>query len=116
MSQNGPGRPPKPDAKKRQPLHISLYNEDLERLEALTDNRSEFLRGCIQRAWEEEQSENVTLTLTLPKRLIEELLKVLADQMPTRQASMLEMLARGLLLQATTQRGTGISGDGKLAR
>jgi hypothetical protein len=107
-----PGRPPKPDGKKRQPLHISLYAEDLERLEQLTDNRSEFIRGCIERAWEEEHGEEVTLTLTLPKWLIEDLVKAVADQLPPQQASMVKLLARGLLANTAASKTNGTGGHG----
>jgi hypothetical protein len=95
--QSGPGRPPKSDGQKRQSLHVSVYAEDLERLDQLTDNRSEFLRGCIGRAWDEEQSEDVTVSVTLPKWLIEELVKALAAQMPTRERALMEMAVKGLL-------------------
>jgi hypothetical protein len=95
--QNGPGRPPKSDGQKRQSLHVSVYAEDLERLDQLTDNRSEFLRSCIGRAWDEEQSEDVTVSVTLPKWLIEELVKALTAQMPARERSLVEAAAKGLL-------------------
>jgi hypothetical protein len=95
--QSGPGRPPKSDGQKRQSLHVSVYAEDLERLDQLTDNRSEFLRGCIERAWEEEHSEDVTLSVTLPKWLIEELVGALTAQMPARERTLIETAAKGLL-------------------
>jgi metal-responsive CopG/Arc/MetJ family transcriptional regulator len=107
-----PGRPPKPDGKKRQPLHISLYAEDLERLEQLTDNRSEFIRGCIERAWEEKHGEQVTLTLTLPKWLIEDLLKTLTEQLSPQQASLVRQLVRGLVANAAVSNANGASGNG----
>jgi metal-responsive CopG/Arc/MetJ family transcriptional regulator len=95
--QSGPGRPSKSDGQKRQSLHVSVYTEDLERLDQLTENRSEFLRGCIERAWEEEHSEDVTISVTLPKWLIEELVKALTAQMPARERTLIETAAKGLL-------------------
>lgn len=97
---NGPGRPPKPDAKKRQPLHISLYQEDLERLSELTDNRSEFLRHCIHSSWDKQQSDTVTLSLSLPKWLVEELVSAVASQLPPPHAQLVRTLARGWLAHA----------------
>ena len=54
MTVHSPGRPPKPDGKKRRQLHFSLYEEDITRLETLTDNRSEFIRQCIAQSWSEK--------------------------------------------------------------
>jgi hypothetical protein len=79
------GRPAKPARKKRQQLHISLYAEDLERLDQLTDNRSEFLRECIAKAWEEKRGDEVTLSVTLSRSLARELLKAAGQRQP-RQA------------------------------
>lgn len=75
MASHKAGRPAKPARKKRQQLHISLYAEDIERLDQLTDNRSEFLRQCIAKAWEEQDDREVTLSVTLPKSLARELLQ-----------------------------------------
>ena len=83
MAVHKAGRPAKPDQKKRQQLHISLYAEDLERLDRLTDNRSEFLRQCIAKAWEERVEEEATLSINLPKSLVRELRKI-AQQLETR--------------------------------
>jgi hypothetical protein len=76
------GRPAKPDRKKRQQLHISLYAEDLERLDQMTENRSEFLRACIAKAWEEKCGDAVTLSVTLPKSVARELLKAAGQRTP----------------------------------
>lgn len=97
MTQGSPGRPPKPPAQKRQPLHISLYAEDLERLESLTDNRSEFIRQCIERAWREENGEEITLALTLPRWLAEALVDNVAGQLPPRSGALLRELGQSLL-------------------
>ncbi len=75
MASHKAGRPAKPDRKKRQQLHISLYAEDLERLDQLTDNRSEFIRECIAKAWEEKCGGEVTLSITLSRALARDLLK-----------------------------------------
>lgn len=84
MATHRAGRPAKPDQKKRQQLHISLYAEDLERLDRLTDNRSEFLRQCIARAWEERAEGEATLSVKLPRSLVRELQKIV-DQLEPRR-------------------------------
>jgi Arc/MetJ-type ribon-helix-helix transcriptional regulator len=76
MASHRAGRPAKPDQKKRQQLHISLYAEDIERLDQLTDNRSEFLRQCIAKAWEEQVDGEPTMSVTLPRSLVRQLRKV----------------------------------------
>jgi hypothetical protein len=83
MALHKAGRPAKPDQKKRQQLHISLYAEDIERLDQLTDNRSEFLRQCIAKAWEEKVHGEATLSVTLPKSFVRELRKI-AEQLEPR--------------------------------
>lgn len=84
MALHKAGRPAKPDQKKRQQLHISLYADDLERLDQLTDNRSEFLRQCIAKAWEEKEETEETLSIKVPKSLARELRKI-ADQIEPRR-------------------------------
>ena len=86
MASHKAGRPAKPDQKKRQQLHISLYAEDLERLDQLTDNRSEFLRQCIAKAWEEQVESEAMLSISLPKSLVRELRKVVEQLEPRHQA------------------------------
>jgi hypothetical protein len=76
------GRPAKPDQKKRQQMHISLYAEDLERLDRLTDNRSEFLRQCIARAWEEQVDGEAMLSVNMPRSLVRQLRKVVEQLEP----------------------------------
>jgi hypothetical protein len=83
MATHKAGRPAKPDQKKRQQLHISLYAEDIERLDRLTDNRSEFIRQCIAKAWEEQVEGEKTLSVVLPRSLVRELRKVV-DQLEPR--------------------------------
>lgn len=85
MASHRAGRPAKPDQKKRQQLHISLYAEDLERLDQLTDNRSEFLRQCIAKAWEEQVEREATLSVTLPRSLVRELRKIVDQLEPRHQ-------------------------------
>lgn len=97
MSQSRPGRPTKSEAEKRQPLHISVYPEDLWRLDTMAENRSEFLRGCIQRAWDEKHGEQVTFNVTLPKWLVEEVLKAVTAQMPEREGAMIQSAVRSLI-------------------
>ena len=87
------GRPAKPDQKKRQQLHISLYAEDLERLDQLTDNRSEFLRQCIAKAWEEQADDEAFLSVALPKSLVKELRKIVEQLEPRNPTSSYRTLA-----------------------
>jgi hypothetical protein len=90
------GRPAKPDQKKRQQLHISLYAEDLERLDQLTDNRSEFLRQCIAKAWEEQAEGEATLSISLPVSLVRELRKVVKQLEPRNHMTPYRTLAARL--------------------
>jgi metal-responsive CopG/Arc/MetJ family transcriptional regulator len=87
MALHKAGRPAKPDQKKRQQLHVSLYAEDIERLDRLTDNRSEFLRQCIAKAWDEQVNGEATLSVTLPKSLVKELRKVMDQLEPRKQVT-----------------------------
>ena len=87
MASQKAGRPAKPDQKKRQQLHISLYAEDLERLDQLTDNRSEFLRQCIANAWEEQVDSEATLSINLPKSLVRDLRKIVDQLEPRTQVT-----------------------------
>lgn len=93
MASHKAGRPAKPDQKKRQQLHISLYAEDLERLDRLTDNRSEFLRQCIAKAWEEQADSEATLSVALPKSLVLELRKIVDQLEPRKQVTAHRTLA-----------------------
>lgn len=93
MASHKAGRPSKPDQKKRQQLHISLYAEDLERLDRLTDNRSEFLRQCIAKAWEEQADSEATLSVALPKSLVLELRKIVDQLEPRNQVTAHRRLA-----------------------
>jgi hypothetical protein len=82
MSHHRPGRPAKPPSKRRQQLHISLYSDDIERLDQLTDNRSEFIRQCIARAWSERHEGEIALTVTVPKWLLHGMLKTASQRLP----------------------------------
>lgn len=110
MTVNSPGRPPKPDAKKRKQLHISLYSEDLERLEALTDNRSEFVRQNIAKAWAEQHDDDVTVSVTLPRWLVKEIVHAVRKQLPAEQAAAVQVLADGFL-KAPSGRATDSKGQ-----
>src|SRR4051794_31884477 len=85
MASHKAGRPAKPNQNKRQQLHISLYAEDIERLDYLTNNRSEFIRQCIAKAWEERVNGEATLSVSMPKSLVHELRKF-ADQLEPRNS------------------------------
>jgi hypothetical protein len=88
----GVGRPAKPDSNKRQQLQFSLYAEDIDRLEQLTDNRSEFIRQCIAIAWSEKQNGEKIITLHVPQSLIQELLGLLKQQLAPNRAALLQAL------------------------
>ena len=97
MTSNTVGRPPKATKQKRQQLQFSLYSEDIERLEQLTDNRSEFIRQCIAKAWAEEYSKEECITISVPKWLLEELFIKIKPSLPARHAALLQTLVDGLL-------------------
>lgn len=96
-SVNSAGRPRKSDVDKRKQLHISVYTEDIERLEQLTDNRSQFVRNNIAKAWAEQQDGEVTFSFTMPKWLVKEILEIAERQLPTDQAAAVQVLANSLL-------------------
>ena len=87
MDTHKAGRPATPEQNTRQQLHIRLYAEDLERLDQLTDNRSEFLRQCIAKAWEEQVDSEATLSISLPKSLVRDLRKIVDQLEPRTQVT-----------------------------
>ncbi|MDQ3250539.1 MAG: hypothetical protein M3Q45_15200 [Chloroflexota bacterium] len=95
MAANSPGRPPKQAAQKRHQLHFSLYDEDIQRLEQLTDNRSEFIRQCIAQSWTAKNEQ--ALTFKVPKRLVAELLPLLKQCVPPHRAALVETLIQEVL-------------------
>ena len=123
MTSHRPGRPAKPASKRRQQLHISLYPEDIRRLDALTDNRSEFLRQCIAKAWAEKHDGEVTLTVKLPRRLLHGLLTSASVSAPPQHAGALqtlidqviteEVVAEGMAQPGTANQGLRI-GQGEI--
>lgn len=88
MTANSAGRPLKSERQKRRQLQFSLYHEDIERLEQLTDNRSEFVRDCIARAWEQKFDGEQTITITVPRWLVQEILQLLRDQLGPHRAEL----------------------------
>ena len=61
----GQGRKPKnDDEQKRQQVAFSLYADDLERLDQLTSNRSEFLRRAISDAWQVKETGKIVVLMT----------------------------------------------------
>ena len=99
MSLSSPGRPPKPEGQKRQQLHFSLYEEDIARLEQLTDNRSEFIRQCIAQSWYEKCDGDQTITLTVPKWLVKELILLIQQRMPPRRVAIVQALVEELFAE-----------------
>ncbi len=99
MSTHSPGRPVKPDGKKRQQLHFSLYEEDIERLGQLTDNRSEFIRQCIAQSWSEKFKEDQMITLTVPTWLIKEFILLIKQGVPPRRAAIVQALVEELFAE-----------------
>jgi metal-responsive CopG/Arc/MetJ family transcriptional regulator len=103
MSQFSAGRPAKASRERRQQLQFSLYAEDVERLEQLTDNRSEFVRQCIARAWSEKHDGDQSITITIPKWLIREMLELLRRRMPPSRAALVQALVEELLFPSGEQ-------------
>jgi len=95
---HSPGRPAKPDGQKRKQLHISLYAEDIDRLDQLTDNRSDFVRQCIQESWtKQKEAENVTLTLSLPKWVVREAMDFVEEHLSPEENAVVQKLVKRLL-------------------
>lgn len=84
------GRPTKPEDEKRIATAISLYASDRERLDQLTDNRSEFVRQAIERAWAERQG--AVVTLRIPRALLDGLLATADQRLEPDQAGALRAL------------------------
>jgi len=98
---HSPGRPAKPDGQKRKQLHISLYAEDIDRLDQLTDNRSDFVRQCIQESWtKQKEAETVTLTLNLPKWVVQEALHFVEENLSPEENAVVQKLVKRLLTVA----------------
>lgn len=95
---HSPGRPAKPDGQKRKQLHISLYAEDIDRLDQLTDNRSDFVRQCIQETWiKQKEEEEVTLTVSLPKWVVREALQFVEEHLSAEETAVVEKLVKRIL-------------------
>ena len=94
-----PGRPTKPDGKKRKQLHLSLYTEDIERLDKLTDNRSEFVRQLIEDAWRQEMEEEVKVSLTVPAGLLRELMQFADRYLSAQERGVAERLLKRLITE-----------------
>lgn len=90
------GRPTKPDGQKRKQLHLSLYAEDIERLDQLTDNRSEFVRKLIEEAWHKRSDGAVKLEVTVPGGIVHELVQATAAYLSPQEALVIHKLLRRL--------------------
>lgn len=104
MTPNSVGRPTKSERQRRRQLQFSLYSEDIERLEELTDNRSEFVRQCIAKAWEQKFDGDQTITITVPRWLVQELLLWLAERAGPERAAQVAALVE--ILAAEVKRPT----------
>ncbi|MCB0064028.1 MAG: hypothetical protein KDE19_18020 [Caldilineaceae bacterium] len=91
-----PGRPTKPDGKKRKQLHLSLYTEDIERLDQLTNNRSEFVRQLIEEAWNHKIEDTVALRMALPAGLVRELLQLADHHLSPQEMQVVQRLVKRL--------------------
>ncbi|MCE7980551.1 MAG: hypothetical protein DYG89_05110 [Caldilinea sp. CFX5] len=101
---HSPGRPAKPDGQKRKQLHISLYAEDIDRLDQLTDNRSDFVRQCIQESWtKQKEAESVTVTLSLPKWVVREALQFVEENLSPEESALVQKLVKRLLASPEQQ-------------
>lgn len=94
---HSPGRPVKPDGQKRKQLHISLYSEDIDHLDQLTDNRSDFLRHCITESWQKQEEEDVTVSLTLPKWVVREMLHFVEETLTPEETTVVQKLMKRLM-------------------
>ena len=92
MTPNTIGRPLKSERQRRRQLQFSLYSEDIERLEELTDNRSEFIRDCIAKAWEQKFDGEQTITITIPRWLVQEILHLLKERLGPGRADLVAAL------------------------
>lgn len=92
-----PGRPTKPDGKKRKQLHLSLYTEDIERLDQLTNNRSEFVRQLIEEAWHRQMESEVAVHVTLPAGLVRELMRLADDHLSPQEMHVAQRLVKRLM-------------------
>ena len=90
------GRPVKPDGQKRKQLHLSLYAEDIERLDQLTDNRSEFIRKLIEEAWHQQADADLKLQVTVPGGIVREVLQLTAAYLSPQEASVIYKLLKRL--------------------
>ncbi|MEZ4861120.1 MAG: hypothetical protein R3C14_07435 [Caldilineaceae bacterium] len=94
---HAPGRPAKPDGQKRKQLHISLYTEDIDRLDQLTDNRSDFIRQCISEAWTKQQEEAMTFAVTLPHGVMRELFGLVEETLTPEEVMVVQKLVGRLI-------------------
>jgi len=93
---HSPGRPVKPDGQKRKQLHISLYSEDIDRLDQLADNRSDFVRQCISESWAKKTEEDVTLSITLPRWVVREALQFVEENLSPEETVVVQKLVKRL--------------------
>lgn len=93
---HSPGRPAKPDGQKRKQLHISLYSEDIDRLDQLADNRSDFVRQCISESWAKKTEEDVTLSITLPRWVVREALQFVEENLSPEETVVVQKLVKRL--------------------
>ncbi|MCB0106741.1 MAG: hypothetical protein KDE53_12550 [Caldilineaceae bacterium] len=91
-----PGRPTKPDGKKRKQLHLSLYTEDIERLDQLTNNRSEFVRQLIEDAWQQKMASEVKLSITVPPGLLRALIQLADQHLSAQEKNVAQRLVKRL--------------------
>ncbi len=94
---HSPGRPIKPEGQKRKQLHISLYAEDIERLDQLTDNRSDFVRQCISEAWAKRTDPGMTVSITLPQSTVSELLQFVEDRLSPEEMGVVQKVVKSLV-------------------
>jgi hypothetical protein len=95
---HSPGRPAKPDGQKRKQLHISLYAEDIDRLDQLTDNRSDFVRQCIHESWtKQKEKDDVTLAISLPRWAVSEMLQLVEENLSAEEVAVVQKLVKRVL-------------------
>jgi len=104
------GRPPKPAGEKRKQLHLSLYAEDIERLDQLTDNRSEFVRKLIEDAWHKQADGDIKLEVTVPGSIVREVVEATEAYLSPQEALVIHKLLRRLAREVSEERAAEITG------
>ena len=72
-------------------------SEDIDHLDQLTDNRSDFLRHCITESWQKKEEEDVAVSLTLPKWVVREMLHFVEETLTPEETTVVQKLVKRLM-------------------